>query len=230
MQSQSPDCDMPDTAAAFTAITDYEIWHRLLADAISAQAGTSAWTSEVEQVTPPLRETWRALYTCLLMHRVNDDMWREALAEALSARAGFSIFGYGFASAGRATLALVTRIYQHVEPNPFTSKPRAVLRFFDGSKVKSAVCFYQKMLVTIKELDGHSLEAERTAVLNLTSEEAEAALENLLSYQESCDSSGGSVKVVLVVNEIDKLNNTLWVNGVIQQLLLWAHAATSRLV
>jgi hypothetical protein len=165
-----------------------------------------------------------------MMHIVNDNMWREALVEAISAHAGCSIFGYGFASAGRPTLALVVRIYQHVEPCPFTSKPGAVLRFFDGSKVKSAVCFYQKMLVTINELDGHSLEAERIAVLKLTIEQAQAELDNLLSYQESCDSSGGSVKVVLVVTEIDKLNNTSWGKGVVQQLLQWAHAATSRFV
>jgi hypothetical protein len=157
-------------------------------------------------------------------------MWREALAEALSAYAGYSIFGHGFASAGRDTLALVGRIFQHVEPCPLTNKPRALLRFFDGSKVKSAVCFYQTMLVTIKELNGHSHETERSAVLKLTIEQAQAELDKLLLSHESSDSSGSSVKVVLIVAEIDKLINTSWGKPVIQQLLQWAHAATSRFV
>ena len=157
-------------------------------------------------------------------------MWREALAEALSAHAGCSIFGCGFASAGRDTLALVSRIYQHVEPNPFTSEPRALLRFLNGSKFNSAVCFYQELLVTIKELNGHKYETERSALLELTIEQAQAELDELLLSHESSDSSGGTVKVVLVVVEIDKLNNTLWGKGVIEQLLLWAHAETSRLV
>ena len=157
-------------------------------------------------------------------------MWGEVLAEAISSHAGCSIFGYGFANAGRDTSALVSRIFQHVEPCPFTSKPRALLGFFDGSKLESAVCFYQEMLVTIRELNGHSHETERTAVLKLTVEQAQAELDELFLSHESSDSSGGSVKVVLVVIEIDKLNSTPWGKAVIQQLLLWAHAETSRLV
>ena len=177
------------------------------------------------QVETPLDKASVALMGCDAVHEANWDLWLEALTEAVDARARRSIFGHGFARAGRDTTALLRRIYdtwRQVSPEPMS-----VFCPMQGNK--PAEQFYQTLLKGIRGLNGSS-EAECAGVHNMSSVQAQTELHKVLTGDGVTSGGAAVARVLVVVPQVNCLGNTFMGALVIQQLLEWAHAATSRLI
>ena len=177
------------------------------------------------QVETPFEKAWVALMGCNDMHEENCDLWLEALTRAVDARAGRSIFAHGFARAGTDTTALLVRIYdtwKQVSPEPMS-----VCCVMQGNK--PAEQLYQTLLKSIRGSNGSS-EADCVSVHNMNSVQAQTELHKVFVGDGVTSGSAAVARVLVVVPQVNCLGNTPMGATVIQQLLEWAHAATSRLI
>jgi hypothetical protein len=177
------------------------------------------------QVESPLDKALVALMGCDTMHEANCDLWLEALTEAVDARARRSISGHGFARAGRDTTALLRCIYdtwRQVSPEPMS-----VFCGMQGNK--PAEQFYKTLLKGIRGLNGSS-EVECAGVRNMSSVQAQTELHKVLIGDGVTGGGAPVARILVVVHQVNCLGNTSMGALVIQQLLEWAHAATSRVI